>query len=144
MGFVAFGHAIEVALGQVLLVVASALDDLGFLPCAPRIQDGDDFRLRQLRRHHLEHGVEQLEFVLGQIDLGENQTLREAVIRHEALLEEVAAFDGALHLLVAVRQEGQFHAEGMGLRVLVELFEEGVLFKALKHQFGPQVLGKPR
>ena len=65
---------IEVTLGQILLVLPSALHDLGFL-LGPSGSKWRSLQVGKLRGHHLEHRVEQLEFILGQVDLGEDQAL---------------------------------------------------------------------
>ena len=69
----------------------------------------------------------------GQGDAREHQRFADGVIRNGARSEQVL-FRGALQLMVALGEEGQFHREGIALWFCIKARQEGILLELLQHQ----------
>lgn len=142
VGQVFFLNVGEVFGGDVLFKRAVAFGDLGEQPFGTGVEVEDQVGFRQDAGDGVEDTLEERELVLGEVVLGEEQAFVDEIVAEDKVGEEVAGGEQPFELLVAVHEEGHLHGEGVMLRILVELLQEGVVCEPLQHQFGVEVAGQ--
>ena len=134
----------EVTGGDVALKVSAASGDLPQQAVGGGVEVEDQVGFGQGTRDGIENGAEERKLVGGEVVLGEKQAFVDEIVADDEVGEEVAGGDQRLELLVAVHQERHLHGEGVMLRILVELLEEGVVGESLQHELRVEVAGKHR
>ena len=132
----------EVFQGDVLLEGTVSLGDLPEKPVGGGVEVEDQVGFGQEAGDGIENRLEKREFIFRQVVFGEKQALVDEVVAEDEVGEEIAGGEHRLELLVAVHQEGHLHGQGVVLGILVELFEERIVGKALQHQLGIEVTGQ--
>lgn len=139
IGKVFFLDVGEVFQGDVLLEGAVSLGDLPEKPVGGGVEVEDQVGFGQVGGDGVENVTEERKFVGGEVVFGEKQALVDEVVAEDEVGEEIAGGEHRLELLVTVHQEGHLHGQGVVLWIFVELFEEGVVGKALQHQLGVEI-----
>lgn len=121
----------QVIIRDLLLIRAVSFSDI-FLQFVDRcVQIDQQFRHDHLLLEDIKQTLVQPEFIFRQVYLGKQKAFGKEIIRYRDLLEKVFLLEKIFQLLEPFRHKKQFHGKGILWRVIVKLWEEGVVRKFL-------------